>query len=411
MSTVSTHAPALPPATGIGLFLRQTAALFLDGLRRLRSAKLFWIALLLSVLVAAACGYVGINATGLSFPGFGNWDNPVWNTTVFPASEFYKLIFVSFGVALWLSYGANLLALISTANLVPSLVEEGNTDLYVTRPVGRVQLLLTRYLVGLMFVALQTLCFSAVAMAVFAIRGGVFLPGLLWAVPYVTFFFSLIYCVSALVGLLAGGGLTSTLLSILVTLLFWMCVWGLDWAETFSLAIKDQLEARVEYLEGQVERNQRLVEMTANAGEISRNSAEAGLMSARNQLEESRSPAETARRVHQALMWVKAPFPKTGEINAALQARLTNEADEARRLEAEREEEARRLEERADRNEMEAEDREALLARQSAQRQGAEESATAYASRSAWWTFGTSAAFEAVILLICCWNFARRDLS
>lgn len=47
------------------------------------------------------------------------------------------------------------LAIFSTAHLVPRLQEKGTVDLYLSRPVGRVRLLLSRYIAGLALAALN----------------------------------------------------------------------------------------------------------------------------------------------------------------------------------------------------------------------------------------------------------------
>src|SRR6476659_3537172 len=45
------------------------------------------------------------------------------------------------------------LAIFATAHLVPRLQEKGTIDLYLSRPLGRVKLLLSRYLAGLILAA------------------------------------------------------------------------------------------------------------------------------------------------------------------------------------------------------------------------------------------------------------------
>src|SRR5512138_4012936 len=47
------------------------------------------------------------------------------------------------------------LALFATAHLVPRLQEKGTIDLYLSRPVGRVPLLLSRYFAGLVLAGLN----------------------------------------------------------------------------------------------------------------------------------------------------------------------------------------------------------------------------------------------------------------
>ena len=159
------------------LAIRQTIALLIDAVRRLRAAKLFWITLGLSLLVAASFALVGINSVGLHFPFYGTWQNGLFNTTILPADAFYKLLFLILGVSIWLSWASIILALISTADLIPSLASDGSADLYLSRPVGRVRLLLTRYATGLLFAAAQAACFSVAAIFVIGLRGGVWLPG------------------------------------------------------------------------------------------------------------------------------------------------------------------------------------------------------------------------------------------
>jgi ABC-type transport system involved in multi-copper enzyme maturation permease subunit len=391
---------------GAALALRQTSGLFVDALRRLRSAKLFWIALILSALVAGACGYIGINPAGLSFPGFGTWENAVWNSENLPPAAFYKQIFLTLGTNLWLAYAATLLAIISTASLVPSLIDEGSVDLYVTRPLGRTRLFLTRYLTGLLFVALQALCFSLTAMAVFWFRADAFLPGLLWAVPFVTLFFSFLYCVGALTGLLTGSGVTS----ILVTLLVWMFIWAADWTEFTVLLIREQQEAQVEVAERALERAQSVQQTMASAGTTAQAMTQDNVDQARADLAAAQSTLNTLTTVHNVAMAIKAPLPKTGETIGELNQKLSD-ATELAQLEAAMEaDEQERIERMANRMDVEGEERNDFIASQRASNRGSEAAIEAYYSRPWWWTYGSSLGFQAIILAICAWIFARRDL-
>jgi len=57
------------------------------------------------------------------------------------------------GFAGFLYVVGTFLAIFATAHLVPRLMEKGTVDLYLSRPVGRVPLLLSRYLGGLLLAA------------------------------------------------------------------------------------------------------------------------------------------------------------------------------------------------------------------------------------------------------------------
>lgn len=57
------------------------------------------------------------------------------------------------GFSAFLYLVGTFLAIFATAHLVPRLQEKGTVDLYLSRPVGRVQVLLSRYLAGLLLAA------------------------------------------------------------------------------------------------------------------------------------------------------------------------------------------------------------------------------------------------------------------
>ena len=65
------------------------------------------------------------------------------NSSVFPAGEFYKRLFVSIGIEIWLAWIALILALASTAGIFPDLMTAGSIDLFVSKPIGRLRLFLT----------------------------------------------------------------------------------------------------------------------------------------------------------------------------------------------------------------------------------------------------------------------------
>lgn len=61
------------------------------------------------------------------------------------------------GFSAFLYLVGTFLAIFATAHLVPRLQEKGTVDLYLSRPVGRVPLLLSRYIAGLMLAAANVL--------------------------------------------------------------------------------------------------------------------------------------------------------------------------------------------------------------------------------------------------------------
>lgn len=68
------------------------------------------------------------------------------------------------------------LALFATAHLVPRMQEKGTADLYLSRPVGRVRLLLSRYSGGLLLAAANLVYLIGAIWAIIIIKTGVVHP-------------------------------------------------------------------------------------------------------------------------------------------------------------------------------------------------------------------------------------------
>lgn len=225
--------------TGFALFRAQSAALLLDAYRQLNSQKLFWLAMCISLLLVIAFAATGINEAGISI--FGYTFEGAWNTALIKREVFYKYLFASLGVPLWLAWGATILALVSTASMFPDMLTSGSIDLYLSKPISRLRLLLTRFIAGLMFVGLQVAVFTVASFFVIGIRGNSWEFGLLLAIPAVLVFFSYLFCVCTVIGLITR----STIASLLVTLLAWFACFCIEGAEQGILLGRVVSEQRV----------------------------------------------------------------------------------------------------------------------------------------------------------------------
>src|SRR5439155_6423690 len=114
---------------------------------------------------------------------------------------FYKFIFTAFAIPYWFGLFASVLALISVGGIFPDLITGGSIDLYLSKPISRLRLFLTKYVFGLLFVALQVFVFSAASFLVILLRGHAFEPRIFLAVPLVTLYFSYLFCVCAALGI------------------------------------------------------------------------------------------------------------------------------------------------------------------------------------------------------------------
>jgi ABC-type transport system involved in multi-copper enzyme maturation permease subunit len=228
--------------------MTQTWAIFLEAYRNLNSKKLFWLVLILSGMVVVAFACVGINQQGLKLL-FWQFDNDLLNTKQVPPDQFYKIMFVQIGIGVWLSWLATILALISTAGIFPDLSTGGSIDLLVSKPISRLRLFITEYAAGLLFVTLQVAIFSTLCFLVIGLRGGVWEPGLFMAVPLLVCFFSYLFSVCVLLGVVTR----STVAALLLTLLFWFFVWAIGSAENSLLMFKTMQQQGVDFAEVQAE--------------------------------------------------------------------------------------------------------------------------------------------------------------
>lgn len=374
--------------------LVQTAAIFMDAYRELNSKKLFWIVLLLSFLVVAAFAAVGINEKGMTIFWF-SFPAP-FNTTLFSRELFYKLMFANLGVKFWLAWCSTILALIATAGMFPDLLASGSVELTLSKPIGRLRLFLTKFSAGLLFTAIQVTLFTATAFLVLGLRAGVWEPGIFWTVPIMVVFYSYLFSICVLLGILTR----STVASLLITLLIWMAViFGVHTTEKTLLLFQERNTAQIDRVQSQIKS---LEERIAAQGDqppkptvsnVLRGDPKQTLESRKAKLADLQGDERKLGYWHGGAYAVKTALPKTAETLDLLERVLVSQADmdtlgkdnEPVTIDGEPEET------RVDMSKVSRSVENKLRARSIA------------------WVVGTSLAFEAVMLGIGAWIFCRRD--
>lgn len=229
------------------MILNQTAAIFRDAYRELNHKKLFWIVLAFSLAVVIAIAVPSNNERGIGIFG-ATVDFPPLSSKAVSRGGFYSFMLYAVGINVWLAWGAMILAIVSTASMIPDFVSGGSIDLVLSRPIGRVRLFLTKYAAGLMFVGLQAAVFAIGAILVIGLRGGSWGIKPLVTIPLMVALFSYLFCVCTLVGLVTR----STLAALLVTGLMWLGIWAIGTVEGVFLDQRLQRELRVQRMEGQI---------------------------------------------------------------------------------------------------------------------------------------------------------------
>lgn len=379
--------------------LRQTAALLFDAYRELSARRLFWISLAVSLLVVAFFAMFDINERGLLIFGY---QTPLtfFNTSFISKPLFYKLLFYTFGFGIWLSWASMALALISTSHVFPDLVSSGSIELCLSKPIGRVRLFLTKYVLALLFVAIQVTVFSIAAFLVIGVRGGEWEYRLFYGVPLIVLIFSYLYSVCVLVGVLTRSSMTA----LLVTGGVWLIAFIVHVIETQAL-LTNRLyyeQAVVMHTEGLAARREDLLRLSAPPpdgaapdpalGEQRRLAAER-VQEWQEALVDAQDNQQTLTTAWRITFALKAFMPKTNETLDMLQYVLFEPGElDAIAERAPRERSTRQI----GKTRVPA----ALVFR--AQRRE-------LAERDTWWVLGTSIAFEVAILAIAAWTFSRRD--
>lgn len=400
--------------------MNQTLAIFLDAYRELNAKKLFWVTLVLTLVFVAVFALLGVNAKGLSFVGL---------TIPIPSPVFwYKWAFSFFLIGIWAKWAALILALVSTASIFPDLIAGGSVDLYLSKPIGRLRLFLTKYATGLLFALLQVTVFTVASFIVFGLRAHDWRPSLFLAIPLVLLLYSYLFCFCALMGVMTR----SAIAALLLTILFWFICFGINGAEATLFSFKNAFAAQARAADRQVRRaDQEMNELNAShsltkifgfRSQRIRERRERAL----DQYESAKKAADKLTLFHRIAFVVATVVPKTGETVDLLDRKLFNDND----LKAARESSsgsggmfapppepvdvsqppttgpavdpaealAREQEDQRDRQE-----------RMEVMREAAEGADRAARSRSIPWIIGTSLGFEAVLIAWAAWIFWRRD--
>jgi ABC-type transport system involved in multi-copper enzyme maturation permease subunit len=381
--------------------IRQTVALLVDAYRELNARKLFWIVLGISLMVAAGFACIGIGDKGVTLLW---WEIPIAfvNKTALPSEAFfYKFLFYYFGFAFWLTWAAAILALISTASIIPDFVSSGAIELSLSKPIGRTRLFVTKYLTSLLFVAVQVTLFTTAAFLVIGIRGHAWVPVVFTAVPLVLAMFSYLYVISALVGLATR----STIAALLMAGLFWFSIFVVQTAEQAFLAerVTEQLAVQIirndlDSLEGQLAAA-RAKEQPRAEGDPDPNVLLADRVTdAKHRLEEAQRDEAWWRRMHAWAFATKTVLPKTAETMKLLERSLLTMGELEQFSGAAQEQGQRRFQ-----------FGQTVHGVRVSQHRIQTETEKEIRERSPLWSVGTSLLFEVCVLGLAGWIFARRD--
>lgn len=231
--------------------MRVFLAVLTDSIRYLRSRFLFWLTLGLSALAAIALfGLYQFTPEGLKILWFKPIENPQIAEGTPGRTMLVTGLFNGFFVKFWLGWGAMILAVVSTAGILPDFLRDGSIELSLSRPIRRWKLLLMKISGSLMFVLVQVSIAITFAWALIGLKFDIWVNDAFIAVPLLALQFVYLYAFSTFLGVLTR----STLMALIGTVLLWFAVFMVQF-------VSNQLDtglARTEFMREQlIERRER----------------------------------------------------------------------------------------------------------------------------------------------------------
>ncbi len=245
----------------------QIWALIQDSFRDAIDRKIFWIMILVSVAIAGAMGCISFDDRGVDVM-FGMWqfESANWSMGGEELRGNVGAIVVHILADLYLGWVGMILALVSTAGMIPAFLERGRVDLVLSKPMSREALFMGKYLGAMVFMLLQATVFVLLSFLVMGFRWGLWLPGYLWLIPLIVLMFSYLYGFSALFGVMTRSATSSLLL----TLLAWIVIWTPQKTYEFLVTFEAQVDPdrvwqkRVETLRWMVPKTQDIAHIAGN---------------------------------------------------------------------------------------------------------------------------------------------------
>ena len=140
------------------------------------------------------------------------------------------------GIGAWATV---LVGIVVTAFFIPNMLRKGAVELLLAKPIHRTTLLIFKYLGGMSFMFVNSALVVLGIWLVLGWRSGVWATGFLLSIFILTFFFAILYAVSALFGVWTR----SAIVAILMTCFVWFGLWLVGFLQTSLEALRRQ-EAR-----------------------------------------------------------------------------------------------------------------------------------------------------------------------
>jgi ABC-type transport system involved in multi-copper enzyme maturation permease subunit len=163
---------------------------------------------------------------------FGAVPLPFFDQSLGHAVHFVEDTLVN-GIGAWT---AVLIGIVVTAFFIPNMLRKGAVELLLVKPIHRTTLLIFKYLGGMSFMFLNSALVVLGIWFVLGLRSGIWASGFLLSIFVLTFFFAILYAVSALFGVWTR----SPVMAILMTCVVWFGLWLVGFLQSSLEALQRQ---------------------------------------------------------------------------------------------------------------------------------------------------------------------------
>ncbi len=126
------------------------------------------------------------------------------------------LLGIEGGIAILLFSGGIFMSLFATSSLIPSLLQEGYVDIFISKPLSRMYILIGRYLGAIAIVALNIFYLVIFSGLVLSIKTGIWNWGYLWAGVIIVLTFAVLFTLMTFLGVISRSGPLSLMITYLI---------------------------------------------------------------------------------------------------------------------------------------------------------------------------------------------------
>lgn len=190
----------------------ETLAIFLDTFREASARKLFWGLFGISTLLVAFFLFILqidiVQGGLLAVSVLGATSNAR------PADPEQVIRVIYAGIGGFMTTFSVLMAIFASSGLVVSMLDQGRIELLLSKPVGRIHLLIGRYLANVLVVALNAFYVVGGVWIILGIKTHIWGPQFLWSAVFSVLIFAVFLAVIVLVGVLTESGVLAVMVCI-----------------------------------------------------------------------------------------------------------------------------------------------------------------------------------------------------